>query len=65
VNAAALKAAAQSRARARTLTALGAMLGTCTGCHAAYRVVEWPDNKTYARPAPVPLKLPEGATRRE
>ena len=65
VNAAALKAAAQSRDRARTLTALGTTLGTCTGCHAAYKLVEWPDNKTYAQPAPVPLKLPEGATWRE
>jgi len=60
VNAPALKASAQSGDRARTLAAFNTLLGTCTACHATYKLVEWPDNKHYVRPAPIPLELPEG-----
>ena len=61
VGAQALKKAAQTRDTAATLNALGNVLATCVACHGSYRVTEWPDNKTYRRPSPVPLTLPEGA----
>jgi hypothetical protein len=60
VGAQALKKAAQTHDSTATLSALGNVLATCVACHGSYRVTEWPENKTYRRPPPVPLTLPEG-----
>jgi len=60
VGAQALKKAAQTRDSTATLSALGNVLATCVACHGSYRVTEWPEDKTYRRPPPVPLTLPEG-----
>jgi cytochrome c556 len=60
VGAQALKKAAQTRDPTATLNALGNVLATCVACHGSYRVTEWPEDKTYRRPQPVPMTLPEG-----
>jgi len=56
----ALKDAAKSKDRKRTLRAMSSMVSTCVACHATFRVMEWPDNKLYTLPKPTPLVLPEG-----
>jgi len=56
----ALKHAAESRNRKRTLHAMSRMVSTCVACHATFRVIEWPENKFYTQPKPTPLILPEG-----
>jgi cytochrome c556 len=60
-----LKEAAHAKDSKRVLRALNATLTACTACHATFKVTEWPDNKTYARPAPIPLNLPKGAKIRD
>jgi hypothetical protein len=56
----ALKHAAESKDRKRTLRAMSGMVSTCVVCHATFRVMEWPDNKSYTQPKPTPLILPSG-----
>ncbi|MDQ6960239.1 MAG: hypothetical protein Q9M27_04350 [Mariprofundaceae bacterium] len=56
----AVKKAAEARDRKGTLRAMSRMVSTCVGCHATFRVMEWPDNKAYTRPKPTPLILPPG-----
>jgi len=56
----ALKNAAASKDRKRTLRSMSRMVSTCVACHAAFRVMEWPDNKSYTQPKPIPLVLPQG-----
>jgi len=56
----AVKKAAAARDRKGTLRAMSRMVSSCVGCHATFRVMEWPDNKTYTRPKPRPLILPPG-----
>jgi len=57
--------AARSKDSRRVAAAIDAALQACVACHATYRLTEWPDNKTYARPEPIPLMLPPGAKIRE
>jgi len=61
VNTVELKEAAQAKDSKRVLRVLNTTLSTCTSCHATFKVMEWPNNKSYPRPAPIPLNLPEGA----
>jgi len=56
----ALKHAAESKDRKRTLRAMSGMVASCVACHATFRVMEWPENKTYAQPEPTSLMLPPG-----
>ncbi len=57
----AVKKAAHARDRKATLRAMSRMVKTCVACHATFKVVEWPDNKSYSQPKPTPLILPQGA----
>jgi len=57
--------AAKSKNRKATLHAMSKMVSTCVACHATFRVMQWPDNKVYARPKPTPLILPPGVVIRE
>lgn len=57
----AIREAARSKDQKRVATTINEALQACVACHATYRLTEWPDNKTYARPDPIPLVLPEGA----
>ncbi|SCZ52871.1 hypothetical protein SAMN03097708_00822 [Thiohalomonas denitrificans] len=41
------------------------LLEACVACHETFKLTEWPDNKTYTRPEPIPLDLPSGVTIRE
>ncbi len=52
--------AAEKKDRKATLQAMSNMVNTCVSCHATFRLMEWPDNKTYKRPPPIKLKLPQG-----
>lgn len=52
--------AAKSKNRKATLQAMFKMVTTCVACHANFKVMEWPNNKTYPRPKPTPLVLPKG-----
>jgi hypothetical protein len=65
VNTMELKEAAHAKDGKRVLRALNTTLNTCTSCHATFKLMEWPDNKSYPRPAPIPLNLPEGAKIRD
>jgi len=56
----AVKKAAEARDRKGTLRAMSRMVSSCVGCHATFRVMEWPNNKSYKRPKPTPLVLPPG-----
>jgi cytochrome c556 len=58
----AIRDAARSKDSSRVAAAIDVALQACVACHATYRLTEWPDNKTYSRPAPIPLVLPPGAT---
>jgi protein-S-isoprenylcysteine O-methyltransferase Ste14 len=59
-----IKKAAQSRDTKRVLEALDATLAQCaTSCHTAFKVMEWPDNKTYQRPPAIPLHVPQKAAK--
>jgi len=58
LDALAVKKAAKSKDRKGTLLAMSRMVSTCVACHATFRVMEWPDNKTYTQPKPIPLLLP-------
>jgi len=60
-----LRDAARAKDGKRVVRALSSTLDTCTSCHATFKLTEWPDNKTYARPAPIPLDLPAGAKVRD
>ena len=53
-----VKKAAGAKDRKATLRAMSTMVSTCVACHSTFKLVEWPDNKTYKRPEPVPLDLP-------
>jgi len=53
-----VKKAAGAKDRKATLRAMSTMVSTCVACHSTFKLVEWPDNKTYERPEPVPLDLP-------
>jgi len=61
----AVKKAAAARDRKGTLRAMSRMVSTCVTCHATFKVMEWPDNKTYRRPKPTSLILPPGVVIRE
>jgi len=65
VNTVELRDAARAKDGKRVLRALNTTLSTCTSCHATFKVMEWPDNRSYARPAPVSLELPPGAKIRD
>lgn len=65
VNTVELRDAARAKDSKRVLRALNTTLSTCTSCHATFKVVEWPDNRSYTRPAPAPLELPPGAKVRD
>lgn len=65
VNTVELRDAARAKDGKRVLRALNTTLTTCTSCHATFQVMEWPDNRSYTRPAPIPLNLPEGAKIRD
>ena len=56
-----IREAARSKDPQRVAAAIDVALQACVACHATYRLTEWPDNKTYARPDPIPLVLPPGA----
>ncbi len=56
----AVKKAAETGNRKKTLRAMADMVSTCVACHATFRVTEWPDNKHYQRPRSIPLVLPPG-----
>jgi cytochrome c553 len=56
-----IREAARAKDPQRVAAAINTALQACVACHAAWRLTEWPDNKVYARPDPVPLVLPEGA----
>jgi len=56
----ALKHAAESKDRKRTLRAMSKMVSTCVACHATFRVMEWPNNKFYTQPKSTSLILPQG-----
>jgi len=56
----AVKKAAEARDRKGTLRAMSRMVSSCVGCHATFRVMEWPDNKSYMQPKSTPLVLPPG-----
>lgn len=60
-----LRDAARAKDGKRVVRALSSTLDTCTSCHATFKVTEWPDNRSYARPAPIPLDLPPGAKIRD
>ena len=65
INTVELKEAAHAKDGRRVLRALNTTLSTCTSCHDTFKLTEWPDNKSYPRPAPIPLNLPEGAKIRD
>ena len=65
LDALAVKKAAEARDRKGTLRAMSRMVSSCVACHAAFKVMEWPDNKTYKRPDPTPLILPPGVVIRD
>jgi len=52
--------AAERKDRKATLHSMSKMVKTCVACHSAFRVMEWPDNKTYKRPKSTKLILPKG-----
>lgn len=56
-----IREAARSKDPKRVATAINTALQACVACHATFRLTEWPDNKIYPRPDPIPLDLPEGA----
>jgi len=60
-----LRDAARAKDGKRVVRALSSTLDACTSCHATFKVTEWPDNRSYARPAPIPLDLPPGAKIRD
>jgi len=51
--------AAETKDRKATLRAMSNMVNTCVSCHSIFRVMEWPNNKTYKRPTPMKLNLPK------
>lgn len=57
----AIREAARSKDSKQVAAAINEALQACVACHATYRLTEWPDNKAYARPDPIPLVLPAGA----
>ena len=56
----AVKKAAEAKDRKATLRAMSQMVKTCIACHATFKVMEWPDDKSYIQPEAVPLALPQG-----
>lgn len=60
-----IREAARAKDPKRVATAINTALQTCVACHATFKLTEWPDNKSYPRPAPIPLNLPEGAKIRD
>ena len=56
---AAIMKAAEKRDRKATLHAMANMVSTCVACHSTFRVMEWPNNKSYKRPNPMKLVLPK------
>lgn len=65
LDALAVKKAAEAKDRKGTLRAMSNMVSSCVACHAVFKVVEWPDNKTYKRPKSTPLILPPGVVIRD
>lgn len=65
VDAIAIKKAAETKNRNGTLRAMSRMVSSCVACHESFKVIEWPNNKIYKRPAPSPLVLPPGVTIRD
>lgn len=60
-----IREAARSKDPKRVATAINTALQACVACHSVFKLTEWPDNKSYPRPDPIPLDLPEGATIRD
>lgn len=54
----AVREAAEKGDRREVLRRMSEAVNSCMACHAAVRLVEWPDNRSYETPGPV--KLPEG-----
>ena len=52
--------AAEKNDRKATLHAMSKMVNSCVACHSTFKVMEWPDNKSYKRPEPTELILPKG-----
>ncbi len=53
--------AAQTKDVKRVAQAIDTALHACVACHETFTLTEWPNNRTYVRPEPIPLKLPPGA----
>lgn len=51
--------AARSKNMEATLSSLANFYGRCNACHETYRVIEWPENKTYPNPTAQPLNIPK------
>ena len=52
--------AAENKDRKATLRAMSNMVNSCVACHSTFKVMEWPENKSYKRPEPTKLILPKG-----
>jgi len=65
LDALAVKKAAEAGDRKGIMRAISKMVSSCVACHATFKVMEWPDNKTYKRPKPTPLILPPGVVMRD
>lgn len=65
LDALAVKKAAEAKDRKATLHAMSKMVSSCVSCHDTFKVMEWPNNKTYKRPEPTPLILPPGVVIRD
>lgn len=56
-----IRRAAEAKDPKRVASAMDTALRACVACHERFKLTEWPDNKSYMRPDPIPLNLPEGA----
>ena len=61
----ALRRAAERRDRRQVLEQMSEAVSACVACHAAVRLTEWPEDRSYPVPAPVrlPAALPEPTRR--
>lgn len=56
-----IRKAAETKDPKRVASAMDTAMRACVACHERFKLTEWPDNKSYTRPDPIPLNLPEGA----
>lgn len=51
----AIRKAAETGNRQAVLKRMGEAVQSCNNCHASFRLVEWPEDRSYSMPEPVPL----------